>query len=131
MTDDLTYSFTVAQSPAEAFAAICDVRAWWSGDIEGRTDVFGAEWSYRVPDIHFSAFRITGLVPDRSVAWLVTDSWLSFTRTSRSGPAPRSASTSSPLPRGRRSGSRTTGWSRRSSATACAGSPGASTSSAR
>ena len=79
MTDDLTYSFTVPQSPAEAFAAICDVRAWWSGDIEGRTDVFGAEWSYRVPDIHFSAFRITGLVPDRSVAWLVTDSWLSFT----------------------------------------------------
>jgi hypothetical protein len=79
MTDDLTYSFTVDQSPAEAFAAICDVRAWWSGDIDGPTDVLGAEWSYRVPDIHFSAFRITELEPDRSVAWLVTDSWLSFT----------------------------------------------------
>jgi hypothetical protein len=78
MTDDLTYTFTVDQSPAEAFAAICDVRAWWSGDIEGPTDVLGAEWSYRVPDIHFSAFRITELVPDRSAAWLVTDSWLSF-----------------------------------------------------
>jgi hypothetical protein len=79
MSDDLTYTFTVAQSPAEAFAAICDVRGWWSGGIEGRTDELGAEWSYEVPDIHFSAQRITELVPDRSVAWLVTKSWLSFT----------------------------------------------------
>ena len=31
-----------------------------------------------MPEIHFSAFRITELVPDRSVAWLVTDSWLTF-----------------------------------------------------
>ena len=80
MTDDLTYVFSVDRSPAEAFAAICDVRAWWSGEIEGRTDTLGEEWSYAVPDIHFSAFRITELVPDRSVAWLVTDSWLSFTQ---------------------------------------------------
>ena len=62
MTDDLTYNFTVAQSPAEAFAAICDARAWWSGNIEGRTDELGAEWSYEVSEIHFSAFRITKLV---------------------------------------------------------------------
>ena len=79
MTDDLTYTFTVPQTPAEAFAAINDVRAWWSGDVDGPTDALGAEWSYRVPGIHFSAFRITELVPDRSVAWLTTDSWLSFT----------------------------------------------------
>jgi hypothetical protein len=79
MSDDLTYTFTVEQSAAEAFAAVCDPRAWWSGDIAGRTDVLDAVWSYRVPDIHFSAHRITELVPDRSVAWLVTDSWLSFT----------------------------------------------------
>ena len=79
MTHDLTYTFTVDRSPAEAFAAICDVRAWWSGSVEGRTDELGAEWSYEVPDIHFSAFRITELVPDRSVAWLTTKSWLTFT----------------------------------------------------
>jgi hypothetical protein len=79
VTDDLTYTFTVQQTPAEAFAAVNDVRAWWSGDIDGPTDALGAEWSYGVPGIHFSAFRITELVPDRSVAWLVTDSWLSFT----------------------------------------------------
>ena len=78
MTDDLTYRFTVDQSPTEAFAAICDVRGWWSGGVEGRTDELGAEWSYEVPGIHFSAFRITELVPDRSVAWLCTESHLTF-----------------------------------------------------
>ena len=79
MSNDLTYTFTVDQSPAETFAAICDVRGWWSGQVEGRTDELGAEWSYEVPDLHFSAFRITELVPDRSVAWLVTKAWLAFT----------------------------------------------------
>ena len=79
MSDDLTYTFTVDQSPAEAFAAICDARAWWSGNIEGRTDELGAEWSYEVPEIHFSAFRITELERDRSVAWLCTESRLAFT----------------------------------------------------
>jgi hypothetical protein len=79
MSDDLTFTFTVPQSPAEAFAAVNDVRSWWSGDLQGRTDALGAEWTYRVEGIHFSAQRITELVPGRSVAWLVTDSWLSFT----------------------------------------------------
>jgi uncharacterized protein YndB with AHSA1/START domain len=78
MTDDLTYTFTVTQPPADAFAAINDVRSWWSGDIEGETDVLGAVWTYRVPDVHTSTQRITELVPDRSVVWLVTDGWLAF-----------------------------------------------------
>ena len=78
MTENLMITFTVSRTPAEAFAAINNPRAWWSGDVEGPTAEVGDEWSYRVPDIHYSAFRITELVPERSVAWLVTDSWLSF-----------------------------------------------------
>ena len=79
MSTDLTLSFTVDQSPEEAFAAITDVRAWWSGTIEGPTDRLGAEFSYSVPDIHRSTFRITELEPARRVSWLVLDAWLSFT----------------------------------------------------
>lgn len=79
MSTDLTLSFTVDQTPEQAFAAITDVRAWWSGTIEGPTDRLGAEFSYSVPDIHWSTFRITELEPHRRVSWLVLDAWLSFT----------------------------------------------------
>ena len=78
MDQSLTTSFTVDRTPAEAFAAVNNVRGWWSGEIEGDTDRLGAEFTYTVPDMHFSRFRITELVPGRRVAWLVLDSHLSF-----------------------------------------------------
>jgi hypothetical protein len=54
------------------------VRGWWSGRIGGDTDVLGAEFTYTVPEIHYTKFRITELVPGRRVAWHVVDSHLSF-----------------------------------------------------
>ena len=50
----LTAAFTVDKTPDEAFAAINNVRAWWSGEIDGVTDERGAEWTYRYKDIHYS-----------------------------------------------------------------------------
>ena len=79
MDTSLTTTFSVDQTPEQAFDAITDVRGWWSGQIEGSTDKLGEEFTYRVPDIHYSKFRITELVPAKRVAWLVLDSYLSFT----------------------------------------------------
>jgi activator of Hsp90 ATPase-like protein len=75
---DLTMRITVDKSPEEAFAAINNVRGWWSGDIEGRTDKLGEKWTYRYEDVHYSKQEITELIPGKKVVWLVVDSSLNF-----------------------------------------------------
>lgn len=77
---NFTTTFTVDQTPEEVFVAINNVRGWWSGDIEGRTDQLGAEFTYRYEDVHYSKQRITELTPGKKVVWLVLDSFLNFTK---------------------------------------------------
>lgn len=76
--ENLSATFTVDQSPAEAFAAINNVRGWWSGQIDGPTDKLGGEFTYRYQDIHYSKQRVTELIPGQKVVWLVLDSSLNF-----------------------------------------------------
>jgi hypothetical protein len=78
MEKNLTFSILVDQSPEAVFAAVNDVRGWWTGEIEGPTDVLGAEFTYRYKDIHQTTQKITELVPGRKVVWHVVRSHLSF-----------------------------------------------------
>ena len=73
-----TTSFSVGQTPKQAFDAIRNVRGWWSGEIEGGTSERGDEFTYRYKDNHHSKQRLIEVVPDRKVVWLVLDSYLSF-----------------------------------------------------
>jgi uncharacterized protein YndB with AHSA1/START domain len=77
---DYTISLTVDQSPEEVFAAINNVRSWWSQIIEGRTDQLGAEFKFRYQDLHHSTQRITELVPGKKVVWHVTEARINFVK---------------------------------------------------
>ncbi len=75
---DFTATLSFDQTPDEVFAAINDVRSWWTGEIEGPTDVLGGTFTYRHGDVHRSTHEVTELVPGQRVVWRVTESDLSF-----------------------------------------------------
>ena len=80
-----SYTTTIAvDRPAgEVFAAINDVRGWWSEEVEGSTDQVGAEFRFRGHDDaetleHLATIRVTELVPGELVVWRVVDNYFSF-----------------------------------------------------
>lgn len=79
-SQDYSATFVVDATPEAAFAAINNVRGWWSGQIEGDTDRLGAEFTYRVPEVHYSKMKIVELIPGKKVVWDVLDSDIRYTQ---------------------------------------------------
>jgi hypothetical protein len=77
---DYTVSFAVEQTPEEVFAAVNNVRGWWSGEIDGRTDQPGAEFTYRYQDLHRTTQKVVEWVPGRKIVWHVLDSEINFVK---------------------------------------------------
>lgn len=73
-----TTTFTVDQSPAEVFAAINNVRAWWSEEVDGDTDKPGSVYYYHFKDLHRCTIKVTELVSNKKVVWHVLHNDFSF-----------------------------------------------------
>ena len=79
MKPNFTTTISVNKSPEEAFAAINNVRGWWSEEIEGRTSELGDEFTYHYKDVHRCRIKITELIPGKKVVWRVLDNYFKFT----------------------------------------------------
>ena len=75
---NFTSSFTVSQSPKQVFAAINNVRGWWSQGLKGTSDKLDGEFIYQHKAIHLSTQKVTELAPNQRVTWRVSKSKLNF-----------------------------------------------------
>jgi hypothetical protein len=83
VTTDFTLPLSTERTPLEAFQAIKNVRAWWSGyyaeEIEGNTENLGDEFCFRAGEgVHYSKQKLVEEIPAKKLVWLVTESELSF-----------------------------------------------------
>jgi hypothetical protein len=60
--------------------AINNVRAWWSGEIDGVTDQLGAEFTCRYKDVHRSTQPSRRWFPAGGVIWRVIDAEINFVK---------------------------------------------------
>lgn len=78
MNQNYTTTFTVDQSPQDVFAAVTNVRGWWSEEVEGGTEKLNDEFDYHFQDIHRCKMRLTEVVPGKKVVWLVLENYFNF-----------------------------------------------------
>jgi hypothetical protein len=79
MKTDFTTTLLVDQSPKEAFGAITNVRGWWSEEIKGSTKNLHDEFNYHFEDVHRCNIKLTEVVTEKKVVWLVLDNYFKFT----------------------------------------------------
>ena len=75
---DYHTSITVNATAHEAFNYINSVTKWWTENLGGNSQKLNDEFTVRFGDVHYSKQRLIGVVPDKKVVWLVTDSKLNF-----------------------------------------------------
>ena len=65
-------------TPEQVFAAVNNVRGWWSEDVGDETADVGDEFEFTDHVEHWCRFRITEVEPAKRVVWRVLDSKLDF-----------------------------------------------------
>lgn len=89
-TENMNATMTVDRTPEEVFAAITDVRGWWTENLIGDSAalhdefIFHDDFKYagetvrEKQGIRFCRFRIIEVVPGERMVWHVVDSDLTF-----------------------------------------------------
>jgi len=75
---NFTASFVVDKTPKEVFDAVNNVHQWWTENIKGHSKKLNDEFEVHFGDVHYSKQKLTEVVPNEKVVWLITDSQLNF-----------------------------------------------------
>jgi hypothetical protein len=65
----------VEQKPLQVFNAIINPQAWWSEEITGGTSKVGDVFDYHFEDIHRTKMKLTEVIPNKKVVWLVLENY--------------------------------------------------------
>lgn len=76
--ENFTATIEVAQSAAEVFDALKHVDKWWTRDYEGESSKLNDEFVVNHPGQHYSRQKLTEVIPNKKIVWLVTESHLDW-----------------------------------------------------
>jgi hypothetical protein len=76
--ENYTATIMVDKNPTVAFNAIKNFRAWWSEEIEGKTDELDEEFFYHYKDIHLCKLKLIEMVPDKKLVYQVLENEFNF-----------------------------------------------------
>ncbi|MEO7444697.1 MAG: SRPBCC domain-containing protein [Ferruginibacter sp.] len=72
--------FETSKSAEEVFNAVCNVRGWWSEQIEGRTNGLNETFNYHYKDVHRCVIKIIEFKPNERIMWDVLENEFNFTK---------------------------------------------------
>lgn len=81
--ENFTYQIISSKTPESIFELLLNVDQWWSGlyeeTIKGKSHHLNDEFTFEAGQgMHYSKQKLVELVPNKKIAWLVTESKLTF-----------------------------------------------------
>lgn len=73
-----TATILVDATPEKAYNAIKDFRAWWSEEIEGRTDQLNETFFYHYKDIHLCKMKLIEMIENEKLVYKVVENEFNF-----------------------------------------------------
>lgn len=71
-SEDFSLTLNVDASAQETAEKISHVNLWWAKNLKGRANQLGDQFSVHFGDTYVN-FKISELVPNKKIVWLVTD----------------------------------------------------------